>query len=251
MTTARIIVGVDGSTGARTALEWAVDECRLRSCTLLVVYARQAHPDAAGPVGLGYDEVAERLLTRHAAAASARQPGVAVTTLLSGGPPASTLIDLSADAELVVVGTRGNSAFTSTMLGSISTRTAAHAHCAVAVVPQRLATRTDENERPVVVGVFAGHAGRLGFEFARDEARVRGARLRSVSAEPDAEPAENLLRAAEAAQLLVLGCLHSEDRWSSRLGAVPTAILHRATCPVIVVSELPQMSMTANEWRTP
>jgi nucleotide-binding universal stress UspA family protein len=237
MTTQRIIVGVDGSPGARTALEWAVDECRLRACTLLVVHARERHPDAGGPVTPGYDAVAERLLTEHAAAASARRPSVPVTTLLGGGLPADTLIKLSVDAELVVVGTRGSNGFTSTMLGSVSSHTAGHAHCPVAVVPQLPSPVGNHDGEPVVVGISDGRTGRLALEFARHEAQLRGARLQSVEA--DNEPAEALLRAAQGAQLLVLGCHHSDDRWGSRLGPVPTSILHRCPCPVVAVSELP------------
>ena len=43
-----------------------------------------------------------------------------------------------------------------------------------------------------------------GLEFARHEAQVRGAALQTVRA--DDEPAEALLRAAQDAQLLVVGC---------------------------------------------
>jgi nucleotide-binding universal stress UspA family protein len=237
MTTERIIVGVDGSVGARAALDWAVDECRLRACTLLVVHARGRHPDAGGSVLPGYDAVAEHLLAEHVAAASARRPSVPVTTLLTGEPPADTLIELSHEAELVVVGTRGNNGFTSTMLGSVSNRAAVHAHCPVAVVPQRSVRPSDQVQRPVVVGVSDGQASRLALEFARHEAEVRGAPLEIVHA--DDEPAESLLRAAEQAQLLVVGVHHSDERWSTRLGPVPASVLHRSPCPVVVVGELP------------
>ena len=237
MTKQRIVVGVDGSAGARTALEWAVDECRLRACTLLVVHARDRHPDAGGPVLPGYDAVAEHLLIEHAAAASARRPSVPVTTLLSGGLPAHTLIDLSTDAELVVVGTRGNNGFTSTMLGSVSNRTAVHAHCPVAVVPQRVFGASDQGQRSVVVGVSGDQASRLALEFARREAQVREIPLVTVHADDD--PAESLLLAAGGAQLLVIGGHHSDDRWSTRLGPVPTSILHRSPCAVVVVGEMP------------
>lgn len=230
MTTQRIIVGVDGSIGARSALEWAVDECRLRACTLLIV-----HAPAAGAAS-GYDAHAERLLAEHVAAASERRPGVPVTTLLSDAPPADTLIELSLDAELVVVGTRGNNGFTSTMLGSVTSRAAVHAHCPVAVVPEPASLHVAAGG-PVVVGVSDGRAGRLALEFARREAQVRAAPLKTVHA--DDEPAESLLRAADGAQLLVVGGHHSDDRWSTRLGPVPTSVLHRAPCPVVVVGELP------------
>lgn len=235
MSSQRIIVGVDGSSGASTALEWAADECRVRGCTLLVVHAldaRDRHLVAGESAYGGYDEFAEQLLSGHAAAASARQPGVPVTTLLSVDAPADTLIGLSADAEIVVVGTRGSNGFTSTMLGSVSHRTAVHARSPVAVVPQRPSLR-DERPGRVVVGVSGGHAGQLALEFARHEAEVRGAVLQTVIA--DDEPADALLRAAQDATLLVVGCHHSDDRWSTRLGPVPASVLHRSPCPVVVV----------------
>ena len=40
----RIVVGVDGSDGARVALEWAVEEARLRGAPLVAVHTWQAPP---------------------------------------------------------------------------------------------------------------------------------------------------------------------------------------------------------------
>jgi nucleotide-binding universal stress UspA family protein len=235
MTTKRIVVGVDESPGARAALEWAVDESGLRGCTLLVVHAlgvRHADPLEGEPAIRGYDDFAEQLLTGLVAAASARRPGVPVTTLLSHGQPADTLIDLSCDAELVVVGTRGNNGFTTTMLGSVSLDTAVHALCPVAVVPRQAPRPAVGDAAPdVVLGSAPGRAGRPALKFARAEARMRAAALRSVQF--DDQPAESLLRAAQGAQLLVIG--YSDDRWGSRLGPVSTSVLHRSPCPVVVV----------------
>src|SRR6266496_287884 len=142
VTSNRIVVGVDGSPGARSALLWAADECRVRRQMLLVVHA----PDLADTVAVNHadepavrslDEVGERMLSEHAAAASARQPSVVVTTLLGRTPAADALIGLSADSELIVVGTHGRGGIISSILGSVSYRVAAHAHCPVAVVPER------------------------------------------------------------------------------------------------------------------
>ncbi|MEO8888466.1 MAG: universal stress protein [Jatrophihabitantaceae bacterium] len=235
MASHRIIIGVDGSPGARTALNWAVDECRLRACTLLVVHAldtRDVRPVVSSRSGGGYDDPIDRLLNDLAAVASARQPGVPVTTMLSGKRPADALIGLSADAQLLVVGTRGRNGFAGTMLGSVSHRTAAHAQCAVAIIPLDHHP-VEYGRHGVVVGASDGRAGRLALEFARHEADIRGTTLRVVRAEDD--PVETLLDEAHAAQLLVLGCHHSADRWATRLGPVPTAILPRSPCPVIVV----------------
>lgn len=159
-----------------------------------------------------------------------------MTTQLSRGLPADIRVGLSAGAELVVVGTREANGFTSTMLGSVSQRTAVHAHSPVGVIPQRSLPGRADDVGNVVVGVTGGHAGVLALEFARHEAAVRGASVRTVRA--DHEPVEALLGAAAQAQLLVVGCHHSDDRWSTRLGAVPSSILHRAPCPVVVVGAM-------------
>lgn len=233
MTSQRVIVGVDASPGARTALDWAVDECRLRRCTLLVVHSNDPRPAMGEPVLRAGDEVADQLLRECASTASARRPGVPVTTMLSHAPAAETLINLSTDAELVVVGTRGEGGFASTMLGSVSHRTAVHAHAPVAVIPELVSQYASESAPRVVVGAAGGHAGRLAVEFARREAEVRGATLQIVVAGD--EPAEVLVRAADGAVVLVVGCHHSDDRWSTRLGPVPSSILHRCPCPVVVV----------------
>lgn len=285
----RIVVGVDGSSGARSALRWAADESRIRGTSLLVVHAPD-NTDASLIASSGaselrvFDTYGDRLLSEHVAAASARQPGVPVASMLSHDSPVDALIALSGGAEMLVVGTRGQSGVTSTMLGSVSHRVAAGAHCPVAVVPERYPREGNMLPPRVVAGVSAAPAGRLALQIAFEEAQLRGATLVAVRAwgSPDAsllldldapaaerwrarvsellhselaalanqyprvtieprlmvaEPRDALLTAAEGAQLIVVGCHHSADRWSTRLGPVPSAILHRAPCPVIVVGE--------------
>lgn len=53
----------------------------------------------------------------------------------------------------------------------------------------------------------------------------------------DLEPAAAVLLAAGPNDLIVLGCQHSDDVWSARLGAVPTAVLAGADCPVVLTGE--------------
>jgi nucleotide-binding universal stress UspA family protein len=56
-------------------------------------------------------------------------------------------------------------------------------------------------------------------------------RLRRI----DADPAAALTTTGSDAALLVLGCHHSDEPWSTRLGPVPTALLSRAALPVVLV----------------
>ena len=61
-------------------------------------------------------------------------PPVVVQPLVKQGNPAKVLIDQSADADLLVVGTRGHGGFRGLVLGSVSQHVAAYATCSVAVV---------------------------------------------------------------------------------------------------------------------
>lgn len=268
----RIVVGTDGSLGARAAQVWAGVEALRRGCELVLVYV--PHVDArivaklGAPLIQAVDEFGRNLLDQ--AADDAAGAGVTVRTVLGEGAPADVLVAFSADADLVVVGSRGSDEVTGTMIGSVSHRVATHANCPVAIVPASTAAAT--GTEPVVAGVSGSTAGRHAAGVAAKEADSRGVPLRLVfaCAEPsdemvrgdpgtpamaqiadelreqypglqidvatlDGEPVDVLLEASRTAQLLVLGCHRSLDRWSTRLGSVPSQLLHRVSCPVVLV----------------
>jgi nucleotide-binding universal stress UspA family protein len=263
----QIVVGVDGSRTAESALAWAADEARLRGASLLIVHALDSGDSALiariGEAGLrAADHTGARVLAQHAAAASIRQPGVPVSTMLSHAGPADALLDLSGTVDLVVVGTHGRSSFTESILGSVSHRLAAHAHSPVVLVTRELALAGTGKSPRIVVGVSATPSAELALALAFAEARTRAAVLTVVSTCPAAalqrqlrpyreqysdvtvdarvavgEPGNALLCAAHDAQLIVIGCHHSDDRWSTRLGPVPAIVLQSAPCPVIVVGQ--------------
>jgi nucleotide-binding universal stress UspA family protein len=134
----RIVVGVDGSEPARRALLWAAEEARLRDADLEVVHAWQ-HPTTTFGLVLPADD-------REAAAAHARHlldlaveavagRGLTVEPILVDGPSARTLIETSAGAALVAVGSRGRGGFSGLLLGSVSGQVMHHARCPVVIVP--------------------------------------------------------------------------------------------------------------------
>lgn len=55
------------------------------------------------------------------------------------GSPAQALVELSHEAEMIVVGSRGHGGFMGLMLGSVSAALAAHAHCSAMIVHGRRA----------------------------------------------------------------------------------------------------------------
>ncbi len=135
----RIVVGVDGSDEAVGALEWALDEGRLRGAEVEVIHAFYLFPDLS-EAGVFTDESgmvaqAEELLRKAVEPALATRPGVAVQTRAVQGPPARTLLDAAATADLLVVGSRGRGGFTGLLLGSVSQQCVHHARGPVVVVP--------------------------------------------------------------------------------------------------------------------
>lgn len=131
----RVVVGTDGSPQAEAAVRFAADRAAAASAALEIVTCTGGH--------LVADVDADQLrrsaqAIAGAAAAQLRDthPRVSVTTRVEDCPAERTLVDLSADAGLVVVGTRGRGAFTGMLLGSVSHAVIYGAKCAVAVVEE-------------------------------------------------------------------------------------------------------------------
>jgi nucleotide-binding universal stress UspA family protein len=130
----RIVVGVDGSTGSRKALEFAFDHASRKGAAVTAVHAWR---NARGRGGEGLVEeinAAERILSEALAGFSDRYPDVKVTTEAIPMAPQRVLADASHAASLVVVGSRGLGAFAGLLLGSVSQSVLHHAQCTVAVV---------------------------------------------------------------------------------------------------------------------
>ena len=139
-----IIVGVDGSGHSERALEWAVKEAAIRHAplTVLAVHEVASNHWTGNPVIYPDDQPEVEKIRQAAQEATqkvvdqAGEPGPAsVTVRAVSGLAASELIDASADADLVVVGSRGGGGFAKLMLGSVSSKVVHHAHSPVAVIP--------------------------------------------------------------------------------------------------------------------
>jgi nucleotide-binding universal stress UspA family protein len=137
-------VGVDGSDHSEQALEWAVKEAAIRHAplTVLAVHEVASNHWTGHPVIYPADQPEVEKIRQAAQEATqkvvdqAGEPGPAsVTVRAVSGLAASELIDASADADLVVVGSRGGGGFAKLMLGSVSSKVVHHAHSPVAVIP--------------------------------------------------------------------------------------------------------------------
>ena len=138
-----IIVGIDGSPGAQDALDFALQEARMRGADVRVVAAWDI-PGAvyAGAYGLGDAELSGQLeqAARDNAARAlehADVEGVEIRTVFREGNPARVLVEEAGDADLLVVGSRGLGGFRSLLLGSVGQQCAHHAPCPLVIVRPR------------------------------------------------------------------------------------------------------------------
>ncbi|MCP2242353.1 universal stress protein [Lentzea aerocolonigenes] len=139
---APVVVGLDGSPAGDAALAFAFEAAALRGVALHAVHtwwdvtAETAWQRGLTATNLASIEAAEqRLLTEHLATCAAAYPHVPVHRVLTRDRPAHTLVQQSANAQLIVVGTRGRGGFRGLLLGSTSQALIHHACCPVAVVP--------------------------------------------------------------------------------------------------------------------
>ena len=136
-----VVVGVDGSATSEAAIAFAFDAAAVRGTGLVAVHS---WTDSAidGPVP-SYSAVivdpepianAERILLAERLAGWAdKYPDVPVQQVLAHDRPAPALLKYAANAQLIVVGTRGHGRLTSVLLGSTSHVLISHAACPVVI----------------------------------------------------------------------------------------------------------------------
>jgi len=141
--TGPVVVGVDADTAGDAAIAAAFAEAADRATDLIAVHAWSDWKvdGFAGTPSLGLSETeienaADAALAERLAGWRETYPDVRVTRQLQPGGPVRPLMDLSATAQLIVVGTRGHGAFAGLLLGSTSNFLVQHAHCPVLVTHQ-------------------------------------------------------------------------------------------------------------------
>jgi nucleotide-binding universal stress UspA family protein len=261
-----IVCGVDGTRASRWAARVAGEFARALDRTLVLVHVAEDRPTFPyGDIRLRElsrreaIEAATPMLERTAAAAS----DVSTEIKVVFGDPANALIAAAhdADAELMVVGSRGRGPIASMMLGSVSAQLAAVAPCPVVVVPSpeaadrwlarppssRVICAIDDSVGSVrALRVAADLAERLELEHSfvhvdsddpwadapLDSPRGTLAALTVVRGEPVAALRE--LTADADTSLLVVGS-RGRTSWRAPLGSVSRALAADAPVPVMVV----------------
>lgn len=137
-----IVVGVDGSPSAKAALRWGLAQARRTGVRLRAVTAWEIPVFVGWMPMVPFEDLAaaagKMLGASVSEALDAAEPDVEVLENVLPGHPAQVLVDESAHAGLLVVGSRGHGAFAGTLLGSVSQHCAQRAHCPVVVVRGRI-----------------------------------------------------------------------------------------------------------------
>lgn len=278
-----VVVGTDGTETAARAVAWAATEARLRGVSLRIVHA--------APYATLDNKPARRrataILGRAYTVAHQHEPRVAAHTERADEQPVRALIDSSQNAQLLVVGMRGERP-SEVVIGSTALAVSGAARCPITVVRGR--HQAAEPDAPLVLGLedLAFDAPAVTAAFA--DAQRRRAPLLVLHAQHDSlrdgltggnaaqqaladqlapwcsqypqvpvevqvvpgAAADELLRAAATAHLVVVGTHGRGAPARVLLGSTSRAVVRYSPCPVMVVrwdavvrDGAPELSVTA------
>jgi nucleotide-binding universal stress UspA family protein len=234
-----VVVGVDGSFQARSALKWAADEAGRRGSMLRILCAEIADPahlppwfdpktsDVTGCQAI-VDDAEGLVATGH--------PSVFATAEVMDWPAAVALTEASGAADLLVVGSRGSGPFQELLLGSVSDQCIQYAHCPVVVV------HTDADGPPllgapprIVVGVDGSLASTRSLRWALEEAQLRAASVSGVFAW-EYPPVPELVEPIQGYEVVALDVVDAAIEYAERFAPqVPFVASARLGDPVTVL----------------
>ncbi len=275
----KVVVGVDGSDGSRLALRWATDQTeRFGPVVPAIMFRTGPLVDGvgtlAGPDGSGqpYRNQARDRMKVIVESVDPTLMAAAQVVQHRAGPG---LVELAArGASLLVVGSRGRSPLTETLLGSVASYCARHATAPVAIIPP--GTRPSGRWSRIVVGMDHSDDADVACRWAIDHAgadetvvvlsvvpfsansaeatdpdmNTTQRRLEAYVAKVGAkrgdrpnlevmvetgDPRLTLREAAENAGLLVVGTRGHRRVPYLRMGSVSSALAHHPTVPTVVV----------------
>jgi nucleotide-binding universal stress UspA family protein len=191
-----VVVGVDGSASAKVAVAWAARDAAMRGAPLTLVHVlappvAMAFPETPMPPGyMEWQEEQGKRFIQDAFKIVEQSTGggglPAVRSEAVVGSAVPTLVDLSKEAVMLVVGSRGHGWLHRSLMGSVSSNLVRHAHCPVAVIHDAGPSMLHPSGAPVVVGVDGSPTSDATTAVAFEEASFRGVELVAVYAWHDA-----------------------------------------------------------------
>lgn len=189
-----VVVGLDGSDHARDAAYWAAGWASERDQTLVLmtVHGTVAAERRTADLVWDWPDPAERteqvsqLLDQTAADIRDKHPDLTIETVVVTADPVRALVRASAEAALVVIGTRRLGGITGRMLGSVADATVARAEGPVVVIPPDYSTRTG----PIILGFDLASPPMAAARFAFEAAHTSGRPLLIATVEDPDRPLE-------------------------------------------------------------
>ncbi|MEK0097280.1 universal stress protein [Streptomyces sp. A475] len=180
-----ITAGVDGSPESSAAAAWAAREAVRRGYGLRLLHAWSPLPDvaASAPDAAAQADWARSVADEAGRAVASAHPRLPVSVESPSDPAVPALLAAAADAEFLVLGSRGHGAFVGFLVGSVGQQVIAESPRPVVLV------RADDRAEPEAAGreIVVGQEGapedsRAVLEFAFTTASARGATLKVVRA---------------------------------------------------------------------
>ncbi len=179
-----LVVGYDGSDGSERALQWAVEEAKLRAVPLqIVVVWEEPMVDMGFGGGAIIDPTLAEVMKERGEqiAEQARvlvaDSGLEVSAEAMVGPAASALVEASEHADLLVTGSHSKRGVAEILLGSTSSQVATHSKCPTVVVRPKPVTY-----HRLGVAIDGSEPGQRALDFAFEEASRRGWKLLVIHA---------------------------------------------------------------------
>ncbi|GAB3244356.1 universal stress protein [Nocardioides dilutus] len=179
-----VVAGVDGSEQSDQGVRFALAEARRRDVGVLLVHVVPVTAPMGGRFPqLGMDhftDVSRRIVDDAERLALDIDPAIEITKTLEVGGRVATLVDVGAQASVLVLGHRSRSLPGRVLMSSTTTGVAARAHCPVISVPENWGDGSEVGR--VVVGVDGSDASHDALDLGFREARRRGASLVALHA---------------------------------------------------------------------
>jgi nucleotide-binding universal stress UspA family protein len=180
-----ITAGIEGTEESLAALDWAAREAVRRDVALRVIHAWRFQPyegidagDRDTQEGWARDAVTEAVRT-----VTGRHTGLDVSTEVVEGGSVDVLVAAAADAELLVLGSRGHGPVVGFLLGSVGQQVIAEAARPVVLVRAGDQATAEASGREIVVGQEGDPEDSADvLRFAFETAAARGATVRAVRA---------------------------------------------------------------------
>ena len=204
----KLLVGIDEEHASQVAVEWVIDRARRHPVEIALFTAFDMI--ANDPVK------SDELLMRTRARIEDALPSVAVSVEIADRSILEGLVERSADADLLVIGSHPHRKVRSVLTGALPAAVVTRAHCPTVVVPDDW----EPGGTHIVLGVADDHSSDSAISFAADEASRFGMPIDAVHAWRLPVPAMDAVSSL-VADPETLDAIHTEllARVTERLGA--------------------------------